>query len=93
MARFLLVLGAAALAAAQSTVTLLIPIVDQQALVGSIIDVDSAATTYAVGCGPSVSSASLPGYPDGCGLTESLTVTQGPSTWAFVYSFDGDDGS
>lgn len=86
MSRTLLLLGAAAAAVAQSTtVSFILPMLDPQPLVGSVIDADSTATTAAVGCAPDTPSES-------CGLTDSLTVTQGPSTYAMSYSFDGEGG-
>lgn len=88
MVRSLVVLGAAAaLAAGQSTtIDLFLPMFDKQKLVGSVVDADSTATTYAIACPSGANS-------DDCGLSESQTVTQGPSTWALTMSYAPEEGS
>lgn len=82
----LLAFSGAVMAAQSTTVSLLLPFADPQPLVGSVIGVDSTATTYAYGC-PSGTS------PDDCGFLSSETVTQGPSTWAFSTSYSAEGNS
>ncbi|KAH6607682.1 hypothetical protein Trco_003995 [Trichoderma cornu-damae] len=83
----LLAVSSAALAAAQSTtvVPILLPYLDPQPLVASVVAADNTATTYAYGC--------KPGTPDDeCGLAGTTqTVTQGPSTWVYSMSTPGDE--
>ncbi|KAM0255004.1 hypothetical protein ACHAQJ_006232 [Trichoderma viride] len=81
----LLALASAAMAAQSTTVSLLLPYGDAQALVASVIAADSTATTYLFGCAPGTDS-------DDCGYPSSETVTQGPSTWIYTASYTGDDG-
>lgn len=81
----LLALSGAAIAAQSTTVSLLLPAADPQKLVGSVIGVDSAATTYAYGCAP--------GQPaDKCGFESSQTITQGPTTWIYTNTYGDDEG-
>lgn len=82
----LLAFSGAVLAAQTTTVSLLLPFADPQPLVGSVIGVDSTATTYAYGCAPGTSE-------DDCGFPSSETVTQGPSTWAFSMSYSAEGNS
>ncbi|KKP07269.1 hypothetical protein THAR02_00593 [Trichoderma harzianum] len=87
MARLLalLALSGAAMAAQSTTVSLLVPAADPQRLVGSVIGVDSAATTYAYGCAP--------GQPaDKCGFESSQTITQGPTTWIYTSTYGDGEG-
>lgn len=87
MARLLalLALSGAAMAAQSTIVSLLVPAADPQRLVGSVIGVDSAATTYAYGCAP--------GQPaDKCGFESSQTITQGPTTWIYTSTYRDGEG-
>ncbi|ODA76268.1 hypothetical protein RJ55_08113 [Drechmeria coniospora] len=59
---------------------------DPQSLVGSVIAVDSQATTYAIGCAPDTPS-------DECGAPSSYTVAQGPSTWSLGIKDDPASGN
>ncbi|KAF2838441.1 hypothetical protein M501DRAFT_1032358 [Patellaria atrata CBS 101060] len=72
--------------AAQSTVTqqIFMILADPQPLVGSIVDVDSTATTYAVSCDSSTATAIDPSDDIACGFPEPFTVTQGPSVFESV---------
>ncbi|KAL7915852.1 hypothetical protein GGI35DRAFT_473178 [Trichoderma velutinum] len=82
----LLAFSSAVMAAQSTTVSLLLPFADPQPLVGSVIAVGSAATTYAYGC-PSENA-------DDCGFIGSQTVTQGPSTWDYTMTYsDEGEGS
>lgn len=81
----LLALSGAAMAAQATTVSLLLPAADPQKLVGSVIGVDSAATTYAYGCAPGVAA-------DDCGFESSQTITQGPTTWIYTNTYGDDEG-
>ncbi|PNP52222.1 hypothetical protein THARTR1_07431 [Trichoderma harzianum] len=77
--------SAAAVAAQSTTVSLLLPLADRQKLVGSVIGVDSAATTYAYGCAPGTPS-------DDCGFESSQTIAQGPTTWIYTNIYSDDEG-
>ncbi|KAL6698036.1 hypothetical protein J3F84DRAFT_366329 [Trichoderma pleuroticola] len=77
--------SAAAVAAQSTTVSLLLPLADRQKLVGSVIGVDSAATTYAYGCAPGTPS-------DECGFESSQTIAQGPTTWIYTNIYSDDEG-
>ncbi|KAJ4864743.1 hypothetical protein T069G_01273 [Trichoderma breve] len=81
----LLALSGAAMAAQSTTVSLLLPATDPQKLVGSVIGVDSAATTYAYGCAPGVAA-------DKCGFESSRTITQGPTTWIYTNTYGDAEG-
>ncbi|PKK47509.1 hypothetical protein CI102_6991 [Trichoderma harzianum] len=87
MARLLalLALSGAVMAAQSTTVSLLLPATDPQKLVGSVIGVDSAATTYAYGCAPGVAA-------DKCGFESSQTITQGPTTWIYTNTYGDAEG-
>ncbi|QYS93769.1 HFBs protein [Trichoderma simmonsii] len=80
----LLALSSAAMAAQSTTVSLLLP-VDPRKLVGSVIGVDSAATTYACGCAPGVAA-------DECFFKSSQTITQGPTTYIHTDTYSDADG-
>ncbi|KAK4080159.1 hypothetical protein Trihar35433_1264 [Trichoderma harzianum] len=80
----LLALSGTAMAAQSTTVSLLLP-VDPRKLVGSVIGVDSAATTYACGCAPGVAA-------DECFFKSSQTVTQGPTTYIHTDTYSDADG-
>lgn len=76
--------------AAQSStvISLMLPAVDPQALVASVIDASPAITTYAVQCADDTKDG-----PE-CGLFHAQTIAQGPSTWSMHYSYsDADYGS
>jgi ABC-type arginine transport system permease subunit len=78
------------IAAAQSSIVidLMLPAVDPQPLVASVISVGPAVTTYAVECADEAKEASE------CGLPHATTVAQGPSTWSIHYSHsDAEFGS
>lgn len=81
----MLALSSVALAAQTTTVSLILPLLDKQKLVGSIVDVDSKATTFAIMCPSGVDRTE-------CGLTSSQTIIQGPSTLSMKWIFDSDDG-
>ncbi|MCJ1308463.1 hypothetical protein MMC25_002116 [Agyrium rufum] len=66
---------------AQSTIQVFIPGFDLQPLVGSIVASDTAATTYAIACSPGTQS-------DECGVPGTITLTEGPSTLAYTFSYD-----
>lgn len=85
MVRSLALLALASGALAQSTVvSLLLPFGgDEQQIDASVIAVDSTATTYLFGCPKGEDS-------DKCGYPTSLTVTQGPSTWAYSATLSAD---
>lgn len=70
--------------AVTKTIDFLIP-ADQQNYYGSVVNVQNSTTTMAVVCAPSA---------DRCGLVgSSITITQGPSTWAYGYNFsNSEDG-
>lgn len=80
----LLALSGTAMAAQSTTVSLLLP-VDPRKLVGSVIGVDSAATTYACGCAPGVAA-------DECFFKSSQTITQGPTTYIHTDTYSDADG-
>ncbi|APA13618.1 predicted protein [Sclerotinia sclerotiorum 1980 UF-70] len=65
---------------------------DQPPFVGSIIASDATATTYSITCGSTTASAApTSAYfddEDDCGIPDSFTFTQGPSTIAYVYTID-----
>lgn len=63
--------------AAQSTTSLLIPDVDPQPLIASIVGSDTTATTYAIECVPGTDS-------NNCGIPGVFTLTAGPSTAAYT---------
>jgi hypothetical protein len=78
------------LVAAQSStvVNLMLPAVDPQDLVASVIDASPEVTTYAVECADEKKAGA------DCGLLHAQTVAQGPSTWSIHYSHsDPDYGS
>ncbi|KAL6836634.1 hypothetical protein J3E69DRAFT_322089 [Trichoderma sp. SZMC 28015] len=81
----LLALSGATMGAQSTTVSLLLPAADPQKLVGSVIGVDSAATTYAYGCAPEQPA-------DKCGFESSQTITQGPTTWIYTNTYGDDEG-
>ncbi|RAL66445.1 hypothetical protein DID88_006135 [Monilinia fructigena] len=64
---------------------------DQAPFVGSIIASDATATTYSITCGTttaaSATSSSSLDFDDDCGIPESFTFTQGPSTIQYIYTF------
>jgi len=68
-----------AVTAQNSTVVLPLLNVDQQPIVASIVGSDADATTYVLSC-PTGTDAS------DCGLPDSFTVTEGPSTLHFATS-------
>ncbi|TKA80676.1 hypothetical protein B0A49_01625 [Cryomyces minteri] len=73
---FLLALAAHTLAQNSSTtLSIFLPNTDPQSLVGSIIAVDSTATTLAIAC-PSGTD------PNDCGYPSPFTLTTGPSLYA-----------
>ncbi|TVY21389.1 hypothetical protein LARI1_G000821 [Lachnellula arida] len=84
MYKYTLVLALLSVASAQSTTSLLLIGFDKQDIVASIVGSDSTATTFAIACG----------NPDSgeCGIPESFTFTQGPSTIHYDYQVT-DDGS
>ncbi|CAD6452294.1 126bcc80-389a-4953-80d0-299f458c0ebf [Sclerotinia trifoliorum] len=65
---------------------------DQAPFVGSIIASDATATTYSITCGSTTTTAASTsayfGYENDCGIPDSFTFTQGPSTIAYVYTID-----
>lgn len=71
--------GAVVMAKSTTVVNLMLPAVDPQALVGSVISASPAITTYAVECADKLDAAE-------CGLPHANTVAQGPSTWSMHYS-------
>lgn len=80
MARFLqaalvtaLTASTPAFAQSSSVVNLILPAVDAQTIVGSVINAGPTATTYAVSCPSGTDDAD-------CGLGPGLSVVQGPST-------------
>ena len=77
-------LMAAGIAAAQSTtVSILMPMVDPQDLVGSVVTVQETFTVYAISC---------PGNEDAieCGLPSDLTISSGPTTMAYTVELASD---
>ncbi|CEL08339.1 hypothetical protein ASPCAL11490 [Aspergillus calidoustus] len=80
--RSLALLGCTSLAVANDIVSLILPNVDQQDLVGEVIGTDGPLTTYLIQC------------PDGadsndCGIPpEGLTVTAGDDTFIFDYTYE-----
>ncbi|KHN95830.1 uncharacterized protein MAM_06192 [Metarhizium album ARSEF 1941] len=75
---FVAVLAGSAMAAETTTVSFLVP-GDKSPLVGSVVNVDSSATTLAVHCPSGTPS-------DECGLPQiGATITQGESTWEWNY--------
>lgn len=86
---FVLIAVSGAIVAAQSTtvVDLMLPAVDPQSLVGSVVAASPSITTYAVECADNVDPAE-------CGLLHATTIAQGPSTWSVHYSHsDAEYGS
>lgn len=75
---------AAGLAAAQSTrvVKVLLPMMDPQEIVGSVISAGPKATAYEVKC-PKGQDANDCGLP-----TDGLTVTYGPKTWEYTATIE-----
>ncbi|KAL2257382.1 hypothetical protein VTK26DRAFT_252 [Humicola hyalothermophila] len=70
-------LMAAGLAAAQTTtVSILMPLIDAQELVGSVVSADSTATTFAISCPDGAG-------PNECGLPSSVTIVNGPETMSY----------
>lgn len=69
-------------ASAQSTVSLLLPGYDAMSLVAQIVGSDATATTYSVGCAPSVSA-------DSCILPPGFTIAEGASTMDYFMSYAG----
>ncbi|KIV87441.1 hypothetical protein PV11_02986 [Exophiala sideris] len=77
-----LLLGLAAVAAAQSSVvSVFFPGADEQTLLGSVIKSDASKTTMAVGCPTDVDA-------NDCGFPTPITVTVGPSTFYASESFE-----
>ncbi|KAI9738751.1 MAG: hypothetical protein M1834_008258 [Cirrosporium novae-zelandiae] len=68
-------------AAQTSTISLFFPDTDPQSLFGSIVEVGSSMTTYAVSCPSSVSS-------DLCDFPTPITVAEGSGVAAFTVSYD-----
>ena len=78
-----LLLAAAGLAAvsAQSTTTIqaLLPMADQQTLVGSVVSAGPTAATYLVRCPPGTDS-------NDCGFPKPFSLVSGPSTLSMIAS-------
>ncbi|OAA61357.1 Ribosomal protein P2 [Cordyceps fumosorosea ARSEF 2679] len=87
MHRFIqLLTSAVAVAAADPVVTsLLLPYNDAQPFVGTVLNVDASATTFAYTCASTVNA-------DDCGMATHGTIVQGPSTWRMTLSQSDDDG-
>jgi len=79
--------GSVAMAKSTTVIDLMLPAVDPQELVGSIVSASPSITTYAVQCADGVDAVD-------CGLPHANTVAQGPSTWSMHYSHsDAEYGS
>lgn len=76
--------GAAFAADSTTTVSLLLPMLDPQKLVGSVVKADSAVTTFVIDC-PAGEPA------ESCGLAGPQTILQGPSTWAMSIALSASD--
>ncbi|KND93090.1 hypothetical protein TOPH_02286 [Tolypocladium ophioglossoides CBS 100239] len=76
--------GAALAAGSTTTVSLLLPLMDPQKIVGSVVKADSTITTFAFACAPDTPAES-------CGLPGSQTLAQGPSTWIMTLALNGKD--
>jgi hypothetical protein len=78
--------AAAGLAAAQSTtiVKILMPMVDSQAIVASVISAGPTATDFYVACPTDTPSES-------CGLPSGFSVLYGPSTMTYDLSYTTSD--
>ncbi|KAH7328103.1 hypothetical protein B0I35DRAFT_8459 [Stachybotrys elegans] len=86
MSRSLITLAMAgtALAQAAPVVDIIVPAAGPVTLVGSVIGVADALTTYAVAC---------PGPSDECPLGDAtMTLTQGPSFWAMATTVEIREG-
>ncbi|KAJ5126168.1 hypothetical protein N7448_005479 [Penicillium atrosanguineum] len=79
----LTLLAGAAIAAADSTVTLFLPGFDTQPLDGKILGSSGAMTTYSLNC-PSGEDSS------DCGVPPGFIVTQGGSSMKYGYSYDSE---
>ncbi|KAL4784700.1 hypothetical protein BJX76DRAFT_356812 [Aspergillus varians] len=76
------VLGSVSLAAANDIVSLILPNVDKQALVGKVIGNDGPMTTYVINCPDSTDS-------DDCGVPDDgMTVIAGPTAFIYEYTFE-----
>ncbi|KAL5336744.1 hypothetical protein BJX70DRAFT_400373 [Aspergillus crustosus] len=81
--RSLALLGGFTLAAANDVVSLILPQVDDQALVGEVVGVDGSTTTYIISCPTGADS-------DECGIPpDGLTVTA--ASTAFIYDYRYED--
>ena len=81
----LLLAGAAAVAAQTTTVSVFLPMFDEQAVHASVVAADSDKTTYFINCPSSVDSSE-------CGVAYGgQTIVYGPKTFALSYDYDGGD--
>ncbi|EFY87547.1 hypothetical protein J3458_002151 [Metarhizium acridum] len=77
-------LAGSAVAAETTTVKILV-LGDESPLVGSVVNADSSATTFAVQCPSGTPS-------DECGLPpDGATITQGESTWQWNYGMSNSE--
>ncbi|KAI5463229.1 hypothetical protein BGZ63DRAFT_186898 [Mariannaea sp. PMI_226] len=81
----LLALIGAAAAAQTTTVSVFLPMFDEQALVASVIAADADKTTYLIGCPHGTDSSDCGVAPGG------QTIVYGPKTFALDYAYKGDD--
>ncbi|KAL2802607.1 hypothetical protein BJX63DRAFT_106067 [Aspergillus granulosus] len=80
--RSLALLGCTSLAAANDIVSLILPNVDQQELVGEVIGTDGSMTTYLINCPEGADS-------NDCGVPpEGLTVTADDDTFIYEYTYE-----
>ncbi|KAL4957836.1 hypothetical protein BDW69DRAFT_155417 [Aspergillus filifer] len=80
--RSLALLGSGSLAAANDVVSLILPFVDDQGIVGDVVGTSGSTTTYAVYCAD---------YSDDseCGIpTDGMTIAAAPSAFVYEYQFD-----
>ncbi|KAL2870017.1 putative GPI anchored glycoprotein [Aspergillus lucknowensis] len=80
--RSVTLLGCSSFAVANDIVSLILPNVDQQDLVGEVVGSDGPTTTYVIQCPRGADSVD-------CGVpSNGFTVTAGPSTFVFDYTFE-----
>jgi hypothetical protein len=84
----LILAGVAAVAAQTTTVSVFLPMFDEQTIHASVIAADSSKTTYFINCPASADS-------NDCGIASGgQTIVYGPKTFALDYTFSsGEEGT
>ena len=72
------------MAAATTSVALLLPGFDVQPLAASIVSANKDITTFAVQCAPGADALD-------CGFTEPFTMAQGPKTFSMRMDYSDDE--